>query len=100
MIENSFPVFAVAPDGKVFETMRQALERLRDDFGAELVVISDRPDALALAQTPLAIPGGMPEWLTPLVSIIPAQLFAYHLTLVKGFDAEKPRSIRKVTETK
>lgn len=100
MIENSFPVFAVAPKGKVFETMRQALQQLRGEFGAELAVISNHPDVLRLAQTPLTIPADMPEWLTPLVSILPAQLFAYHLTLVKGFDAEKPRIIRKVTETK
>jgi glutamine---fructose-6-phosphate transaminase (isomerizing) len=99
MIENSFPVMAVAPEGKVFETMKQALVRLRNDFGAELVVISNNKEALDLAQTPLHIPQEIPEWLTPLVSIVPAQLFAYHLTLAKGFDTEKPRSIRKVTET-
>jgi glucosamine--fructose-6-phosphate aminotransferase (isomerizing) len=100
MVENSFPVMAVAPDGRVFDTMNKALMHLRNDFGAELVVISNNKDALALAQTPLSIPKDMPEWLTPLVSIIPAQLFAYHLTLAKGFDTERPRSIRKVTETR
>jgi glucosamine--fructose-6-phosphate aminotransferase (isomerizing) len=67
---------------------------------AELVVISDQNEALALAKSPLPIPGGVPEWLTPLVSIVPAQLFAYHLTRARGFDTEKPRAIRKVTETR
>jgi glucosamine--fructose-6-phosphate aminotransferase (isomerizing) len=100
MIENSFPVMAVAPEGKVFETMKTALAHLRNDFGAELVVISNNNEVLGLAQTPLSIPKEVPEWLTPLVSIIPAQLFAYHLTLAKGFDTERPRSIRKVTETR
>jgi glucosamine--fructose-6-phosphate aminotransferase (isomerizing) len=80
--------------------MKNALERLRNDFGAELVVISNNRDALALAQTPLTIPRDVPEWLTPIVSIVPAQLFAYHLTRAKGFDTESPRSIRKVTETR
>ena len=41
----------------------------------------------------------IPEWLTPLIAIIAGQLFAYHLTLAKGYNAERPRSIRKVTET-
>lgn len=100
MIENSFPVMAINPDGSVFESMKQALAHLRNDFGAELVVVSNNKDALDLAQTPLLIPREIPEWVTPLVSIIPAQLFAYHLTLAKGFDTEKPRSIRKVTETR
>ena len=100
MIENSFPVMAVAPEGKVFDTMQQALVHLRNDCGAELVVVSNNQDVLNLAQTPLEIPKEIPEWLTPIVSIIPAQLFAYHLTLAKGFDSEKPRSIHKVTETR
>jgi glucosamine--fructose-6-phosphate aminotransferase (isomerizing) len=38
--------------------------------------------------------------LSPLVNILPAQLFAYHLTRVKGFDPDNPRSIQKVTETR
>jgi hypothetical protein len=38
------------------------------------------------------------QWLTPLVNILPAQLFAYHLTLAKQYDTEHPRSIRKVTD--
>jgi glucosamine--fructose-6-phosphate aminotransferase (isomerizing) len=100
MIENSFPVLAVNPDGRVFDTMTQALTHLRNEIGAELVVISNNKQALDLAQTPLSIPKEIPEWLTPLVCIIPAQLFAYHLTVAKGFDTEKPRSIRKVTETR
>lgn len=99
MIENSFPVMGVAPEGKVFDSMKAALTRLRSEFGAELVVISNNDQALALAQTPIAIPPDIPEWLTPLISIVPAQLFAYHLTRAKGFDPEKPRSIGKVTET-
>ncbi len=99
MIESSFPVMAVAPQGKVFDSMKAALTRLRDDFGAELVVISNEDQALALAQTRIAIPPDIPEWLTPLIGIVPAQLFAYHLTRAKGFDPEKPRSIGKVTET-
>jgi glucosamine--fructose-6-phosphate aminotransferase (isomerizing) len=54
---------------------------------------------LALAQSPIRLPADIPEWLTPLVAIVAAQLFACHLTKVKGYDTEKPRSITKVTET-
>ena len=59
----------------------------------------DDVDALKLAQSPIQLPPQIPEWLTPLVGILPAQLFACHLTSVKGYDTEKPRSITKVTET-
>ncbi len=99
MVEGGFPVLAVAPSGKVHESMRDMLTRLRKEREAELVVISDAPEALALAQSPIQLPPQIPEWLTPLVSIIPAQLFACHLTEVKGYDTESPRNITKVTET-
>lgn len=100
MMDNGFPVLAIAPKGKVFDSMFQMLKKLREDFSAELVVISNDKKALALAQIPLTIPADIPEWLSPLVSILPAQLFAYYLTLAKGYNSEQPRSIRKVTETK
>jgi len=80
--------------------MLEALRHLKKDFGAELVVISNDQRALSLAQVPLTIPAETPEWLSPLVSILPAQLFAYHLTLAKGCDPERPRMLRKVTETR
>jgi len=99
MVGEGFPVMAVAPQGQVFSTLFELLENLRHTQDAELVVISDRAEALALAQSPIALPPGIPEWLTPLVSIVPAQLFAYHLTRVKGYDTETPRSIRKITRT-
>lgn len=99
MVEGGFPVLAVAPSGKVQESMRAMLTGLRREKEAELVVISDDPNVLALAQSPIPLPPHIPEWLTPLVSIIPAQLFACHLTRAKGYDTETPRSITKVTET-
>jgi glucosamine--fructose-6-phosphate aminotransferase (isomerizing) len=99
MVEGGFPILAVAPKGKVFESMKEMLTRLRNQHNAELVVISDDADTLALAQSSIQLPPQIPEWLTPLVSILPAQIFACHLTTVKGFDTEKPRSITKVTET-
>lgn len=99
MVEDGFPVLAIVPGGKVYGTLIEMLKSLRSDQKAELVMISDQHEALALAQSPIRLPAGIPEWLMPIVSIIPAQLFAYHLTRAKGFDTETPRTIRKVTET-
>ena len=100
MVESGYPVFAVAAKGRIFNSMLGMLQRLREQISAELVVISNDKRALSLAQVPLTIPAETPEWLSPLVGILPAQLFAYHLTAAKGYNTEQPRSIRKVTETK
>ena len=99
MVDRGFPVMAVNPRGHVYQDILALLQQVQEELKAELLVISDERETLALAQSPLALPQGIPEWLTPLVAIVPAQLFAYHLTRAKGFDTEQPRAIRKVTET-
>ena len=98
LVEGGFPVLGVAPQGKVFDTMLSMLTKLRQEHSAELVVVSNAKEALALAQSPIDLPE-MPEWLSPIISIMPGQLFACHLTQVKGYDPERPRTISKVTET-
>jgi len=91
---------AVVSAGKVADSLTALLDHLKQDLSAELVVISNQERALGLAQTRIPVSNEIPEALTPLVNIVPAQLFSYFLTLVKGFDAERPRTIRKVTETR
>jgi glucosamine--fructose-6-phosphate aminotransferase (isomerizing) len=99
MISGGFPVMAVVVDGKVANTMTELLQHLRNDLSAELLVISNLDRALAIAGTGIRMPSELPEFLTPLVSIVPAQLLSYRLALAKGYDPENPRTIRKVTET-
>jgi glucosamine--fructose-6-phosphate aminotransferase (isomerizing) len=98
LVEQGFPVLAVVPEGEVAGEMVELLQQLRERE-AELVVISAREDALALAQTPLPIPGGVEEALSPPVTVIPGQLFALGLTRAKGFNPDHPRGLRKVTRT-
>ena len=99
MVARGFPVMAVLPKGKVFDSMMALLKHLQKDLLAELIVISNAPEALSMAQVPIEIPADIPEWLSPLVGIVPAQLFSYHLTLAKGYDPDQPRTISKITET-
>jgi len=100
IVSHGFPVFAVVPGGAVFDDMLALLSRLVDKNQAELLVISDEEGALSLAHTPLRLPADLPEWLSPLVSIVMAQLFCYHLTRAKGYDTEAPRGLSKVTLTR
>ncbi len=83
----------------MFADQLALLQRLRDDYGAELLVVSDSAEARDLGHTSLTIPSGLPEWLTPIVSIVPAQLFCFYLTKAKGLNPEQPRTLRKVTLT-
>jgi glucosamine--fructose-6-phosphate aminotransferase (isomerizing) len=100
IVERGFPVMAVVPEGRVFQPMTSLLRRLKSQYKAELVVISNSRKALSLAQAPIGLPAGLPEWLSPIVSIVPAQLFSYHLALARGYDPDKPRTLHKVTATR
>ena len=100
MVDKGFPVMVVSPAGALTAASLEMIKALRAEQQAELVIISNDGATLDCARSPIPIPTGIPEWLTPLVSILPAQLFAYHLTLAKGNDSEQPRSIHKVTETR
>ncbi len=98
LVAHGFPVLAVVADGDLTAELVTFLRELRRR-GAELIVIAADADALALAQTPLPLPAGIPEWLSPVAAVMPGQLFAYGLTLAKGFDPDQPRGIVKVTLT-
>lgn len=100
MVSQGFPVMIVLPTGKMFSSMMELVQQLSSDLLAELVIISNSPQALSMSKSPFTIPNDVPEWISPMVSIIPAQLFAYHLALAKGHDADQPRSISKVTRTR
>ncbi|MBC8446736.1 MAG: SIS domain-containing protein [Chloroflexi bacterium] len=99
LVSQGFPVLAVVPGGAVFDDLLTLLSSLVSGHRVELLAISNEEEALSLAHAPLRLPTELPEWLSPLVSIVPAQLFCYHLTKAKGYDTEAPRGLRKVTRT-
>jgi glucosamine--fructose-6-phosphate aminotransferase (isomerizing) len=100
IVERGFPIMAVLPSGAVYQDLLAVVRKLKESYKAELLVISNRDEALELGSTQLRLPSDIPEWISPLVSIVPAQLFSYHLTRIKGFDTESPRGLKKVTETR
>jgi len=98
LVADGFPVLAIVPQGELADELVEFLREL-DRRGAELLVISSRQDALEIAQTPLSLPTGIPEWLSPIAAVVRGQLFALGLTLAKGYNPDAPRGIRKVTLT-
>ena len=99
LAHQGFPVFAVVPSGKIAPDMITLLTKLVQDQQVELLVVSNEGSALALANTPVQLPERLPEWITPIPAIVPAQLFCYHLTRAKGYNTEGPRGLSKVTLT-
>ncbi len=97
-VENGLPVFLIMPAGATFNDMLDLSVELRQR-GAELLVISESAQALALAKTMLPVAASLPEWLSPITTIVPGQLLALHLALTKGLDPDVPRGLQKVTRT-
>jgi glucosamine--fructose-6-phosphate aminotransferase (isomerizing) len=98
-VDTGAPVLLVMPAGQTLADMRDLAAGLRER-AAELLILSDVPDALTLGSTRLALPPGIPEWLSPLCAVVPGQQLALHLALAKGIDPEKPRGLHKVTRTR
>jgi glucosamine--fructose-6-phosphate aminotransferase (isomerizing) len=96
LVERDFTVMAMVADGPTAPQLVELPRPLRGK-GGKLVVISPLEEALALAQTAIPQPSGIAEWLSPIVFVVPGQLFTLGLTLAKGLDPDHPRGLRKVT---
>ena len=98
VVDRGFCVLLIAPRGKVFPDVKELLEQLRGRQ-AEVIAISDAPAILGRATRGLRIPAGLPEWLSPLVCVVPGQLLSMYLCHAKGLPLDKPRGLAKVTRT-
>jgi len=98
MVGDGFPIFIIAPSGRVADDMAQLVQEIIKRRG-EILAISDRAELLEQAQFALPIPSDIPEWLTPIVAVVPGQLFSLALALSKGYDPDQPFGLHKVTET-
>ena len=100
LVEPGVPVIVVVRDGPAAAGLIALLGRLRDDLDADVTVLSDVPEALAVASRAVALPPVAAEWLAPIATVVAGQLHALHLTRARGLDPDAPRSISKVTRTR
>lgn len=100
MAEQSFPVFAFAPAGVTWPSMRETLQKLQA-VHAEILAITDpsNREIDPFATRMIRLPKRLKEIMTPIPYIIPAQLFAAHLAAQKGLNPDQPRTLNKVTLT-
>ncbi len=97
MIDETHPVIAFVPEGVGGQAIEPVLQRLRETH-ADLLIIGD-PNRAQGAADLIALPAGIPEEVSPIIQIIPAQQLAYALSVSRGGDPDAPRGLRKVTET-
>jgi glutamine---fructose-6-phosphate transaminase (isomerizing) len=97
MIAPGFPVVLIAPQGKTLATLRDLLDKL-EERAAEVLIISNEQTLLELTTRPMPVPV-IPEWLSPVVTVIPGQVFAMRQAQTRGYEVDKPRGLSKVTVT-
>lgn len=98
VVERRFPVILFGPTGVTRKATVELLEKLRE-LKADSLSITNDHEIAALSSGSLELSGEMDEFLTPIPFIVPAQLFAAHLSEAKGLDPDAPRSLTKVTKT-
>jgi glucosamine--fructose-6-phosphate aminotransferase (isomerizing) len=93
LIEPGMPIVVINSLGHVAEKTRSAIEQVKARGGHVIVVGSDE-ESLALGDERLPVPATS-EWLSPILNVIPLQLFAYHHARLRGCDIDKPRNLAK-----
>jgi len=97
VVQEGYPVILVAPQGKAFSAMRDIFDVV-EEKAAETLVISNDDDLLGEATNTMRIPAA-PEWLSPIIAVMPGQVFAMRQALARGYEVDKPRGLSKVTIT-
>ncbi|MDC3064295.1 glutamine--fructose-6-phosphate transaminase (isomerizing) [Euryarchaeota archaeon] len=94
LIEENSPVVVIAPNDGVQERTLNAIHECKAR-GAKIILIHEEGDPISeTADVSIPIPSTMPM-LTPLLSVLPTQLIAYHAALALDNDVDRPRNLAK-----
>ena len=95
LIDKNFLSIFIAPKDSVYEKNISGMQEIKAR-GGKIIAIASRGDKeiAKLADDVIYIPKTL-EMLTPLLSVIPLQLFAYYIGVGKGYDVDKPRNLAK-----
>jgi glucosamine--fructose-6-phosphate aminotransferase (isomerizing) len=97
LIEPGSLVVAVAHDGHVFSKMVSNIQEVRAR-GASVLAIgteSSRELLMAHADVVISVPDAPHELLAPVLTVLPLQLYAYHVAVLRGADVDQPRNLAK-----
>lgn len=99
VVGRGFPCLLFNPEGKPHKQMLELSDKLAS-LGADRLMFAHDEASLERAERSVRIPVIVPERMSPLVYIVAAQMFAYHLSRIKGLDPDRPRGLKKVTLTR
>jgi glutamine---fructose-6-phosphate transaminase (isomerizing) len=95
LIDRSMPVVVLAPRDPWYEKMLSQIEQAKSRGGQVIAVATDGDAQIPpLADHVLWVPE-TPWLLSPVVTVIPLQLLAYHIAALRGLDVDQPRNLAK-----
>jgi len=95
LVDEHTPSVFLIPKGFVYDKVMSNLEEIKARGGPVIAVVDQDDDSVEhLADDVIRIPT-VEEFLQPIVSIVPLQLLAYHIALLRGCDVDKPRNLAK-----
>jgi glucosamine--fructose-6-phosphate aminotransferase (isomerizing) len=95
LIDENMPVVFVSPRGGSSRKILGNMEEVRAR-GGRIIAVTNEGDqnAAALADHVISIPETV-DFLSPLLTVIPLQLLAYHIAVIRGCDVDQPRNLAK-----
>lgn len=95
LITKGMPVVMIVPNGSLYEKVVSNIEEVRSRGGDIIAIATEGDEQIKrLAKEVIYVPD-VPELLSPLVTVIPLQLMAYHAAVLRGCDVDKPRNLAK-----
>lgn len=95
LIDENMPVVVLATNMSAYEKIISNMQEVKARKGRIIAIVSEHDDALdSIAEHVITIPKTS-EALTPLLSVIPLQLLAYHIAVMLGCNVDQPRNLAK-----
>ncbi|MER3414913.1 MAG: glutamine--fructose-6-phosphate transaminase (isomerizing) [Gemmataceae bacterium] len=92
--ENTPSVFLITR-GAVYDKVMSNLEEIKARGGPVIAIATEGDREVAHKADDVVYVPDCPEYLQPLVTVVPLQLLAYHIAVLRGCDVDKPRNLAK-----
>lgn len=95
LIDENFPTMFIAPRDSVYEKNISNIQEIKTRKGKVIAIATEGDEEIAkIVDDVIYIPKTL-EMLTPILSVIPLQFFAYYAAVLRGNDVDKPRNLAK-----